>query len=394
MQLKSGRKSKKNEKNGDILYSDCQGGINGDRSIAHANGNTVKKIAGGVVTSYVYNTEDCLTQVWNGEVTTGTLITSYYYDPFGRRLWKDVGSRTYFHYANEGLIGEYDGYGVEIKTYGYRPKSTWTTAPLFMKIGTEYHFYQNDHLGTPQKMTTVSGAVVWSAKYSLFGKAEIDPASTITNNLRFGGQYFDQETSLNYNWHRYYDIDCGRYMSIDPIGFKGGFNLYLYVEGNPLNKLDPLGLLVWRCTRPLNGQPGEKTYPIFNHAYVCATDKDGNIHCGSTTPKNENIKWYEYFTGTPARGTTPYDGDYYEKSACELVDEKDEWEPNCVESCLISKIEKESRPPFVIGKGGTYCHPWTDEAINACTQICSKKFRDSIWDRIKNNPKPPTIYKY
>jgi uncharacterized protein RhaS with RHS repeats len=71
--------------------------------------------------------------------------------------------------------------------------TTWTTDPLFMKIGTDYYFYQNDHLGTPQKLTAINGAVVWAAKYSSFGKASIE-VETVENNLRFPGQYYDQET--------------------------------------------------------------------------------------------------------------------------------------------------------------------------------------------------------
>ena len=43
-----------------------------------------------------------------------------------------------------------------------------------MKDGENYYFYHNDHLGTPQKMTGVNGAVVWSAKYSSFGEATIE----------------------------------------------------------------------------------------------------------------------------------------------------------------------------------------------------------------------------
>ncbi|MFZ5569765.1 MAG: RHS repeat domain-containing protein [Thermodesulfobacteriota bacterium] len=113
-----------------------------------------------------------------------------------------------------------------------------------MKVGLEYYFYHNDHLGTPQKMTTISGAVVWSAKYSSFGKAEIDPASTVTNNLRFPGQMFDGETGLHYNWFRYYDPSIGRYLSPDPIKFAGGLNLYQYVGGDPINYTDSIGLLV------------------------------------------------------------------------------------------------------------------------------------------------------
>lgn len=111
-----------------------------------------------------------------------------------------------------------------------------------MKIGSGYYFYQNDHLGTPQKMTTVSGAVVWSAKYSSFGKAEVDPASTVTNNLRFSGQYFDAESGVHYNWNRYYDSRTGRYLKQDPIGLKGGLNLYSYANMNPIKLIDTLGL--------------------------------------------------------------------------------------------------------------------------------------------------------
>ncbi len=102
-------------------------------------------------------------------------------------------------YADEGLIGEYTATGTEIKTYGWKPGSTWGTDPLFMKIGSQYYFYHNDHLGTPQKMTSISGAVVWSATYSSFGKAVVDADSTVENNFRFPGQYCDIETGLHYN---------------------------------------------------------------------------------------------------------------------------------------------------------------------------------------------------
>jgi len=105
--------------------------------------------------------------------------------------------------------------------------------------------YQNDHLGTPQKLTAVNGAVVWSAKYSSFGQAEVDLSSTVTNNLRFAGQYFDAETSLHYNYKRYYDPETGKYLRVDPIGLAGGINLFLYASGNPINNFDPKGDLVW-----------------------------------------------------------------------------------------------------------------------------------------------------
>ncbi len=140
------------------------------------------------------------------------------------------------------MIGEYDANGNALKTYGYRPDSTWTTDPLFLKQGLEYYFYQNDHLGTPQKLVAMNGAVVWSATYTAFGDAVVD-VSTVTNNLRFPGQYYDAETGLFYNGFRYYEPGIGRYLQTDPIGFLGkDVNWYEYTGNNSINRKDFLGL--------------------------------------------------------------------------------------------------------------------------------------------------------
>ena len=143
-----------------------------------------------------------------------------------------------YHYDLSGqLIAETDGSGNMIKAY------VWLSGqPLAMiaSDGSIYYFH-NDHLGTPQKLTDSTGALVWSADYLPFGRADVNMA-TVDNNLRFAGQYYDSETGLHYNYHRYYDPSLGRYLRADPIGLKGGINLYTYVDGNPVNLLDPFGL--------------------------------------------------------------------------------------------------------------------------------------------------------
>ena len=107
-------------------------------------------------------------------------------------------------------------------------------------------YYQNDHLGTPQEITDSKGQVVWSANYQAWGeaKAAIDKAAQaagIDNQLRFQGQYLDEETGLHYNRHRYYDPHSGRFVSNDPIKLAGGNNLQVYAP-NPTMWVDPLGL--------------------------------------------------------------------------------------------------------------------------------------------------------
>ncbi len=194
---------------------------------------------GTVMFTYHYNAQDRLVQV---DDTNGAVIATYYYDPFGRRLWKEVhGERTCFFYADEGLVAEYDAAGTELVSYGYKPDSTWTTDPLWQKRNGEYYFYQNDHLGTPQKLVKANGAVVWSASYTAFGQATVE-VQDIPNHLRFPGQYYDEETGLHYNFHRYYASGIGRYLRVDPIGFWGeDIHLYRYALNNPIRFFDPDG---------------------------------------------------------------------------------------------------------------------------------------------------------
>ncbi len=65
----------------------------------------------------------------------------------------------------------------------------------------------------------------------------------VENNLRFPGQYFDAETGLHYNFHRYDDSEIGRYIKVDPIGFDGGdVNVYAYVWNNSIGAHDTKGL--------------------------------------------------------------------------------------------------------------------------------------------------------
>jgi RHS repeat-associated protein len=186
----------------------------------------------------------------------GTLIASYTYDPFDRRLSKTLGTGQRTHYLPSpwGLLAEADQAGAVKVVYGWSPLHENGTAPMFAKVadatntvsGTRYVYYHNDHLGTPQRITDKTGAIVWAADYDAFGRASVRtaPANAVSNPLRYPGQYFDQETGLHYNDRRSYDPDTGRYLTRDPIGLEGGINLYTYAAASPSNFTDPTGEII------------------------------------------------------------------------------------------------------------------------------------------------------
>ncbi|MGD9017884.1 MAG: RHS repeat-associated core domain-containing protein, partial [Desulfobacterales bacterium] len=189
---------------------------------------------------YDYNAAGRLAAV---TIDHGSKEISFGYDPFGRRIWKEVdGKRVFFHYSDQGLIGEYNVKGKPIRRYGWKPGRQWGTDPLVLKESGKTYFYLNDHLGTPQQMVDRSGKAIWSGSYKSFGSTDGTFNSKIVNNLRFPGHYRDQETGLHYNYFRYYDPETGQYLSPDPLGLVDGTNLYSYVQNNPVAEIDPLGL--------------------------------------------------------------------------------------------------------------------------------------------------------
>ncbi len=268
-------------------------GYNGVNFQYDANGNTTSKDESGQVTNYIYSAKDRLDQV---NLPDGK-IAVYKYDPFGRRISKTVGgATTYFMYADEGLVAEMDTSGNVIKTYDWKPNSTWGTDPAIMTEGGQTYFYHNDHLGTPQKMTDAAGAIVWSATYTAFGEATVDAASTVTNNLRYPGQYCDAETGLDYNYHRLYDPKTGRYITSDPIGLSKDSTLYSYSKMNPFLYIDPFGLKCRLKSSKLIGNIliGSQT-TRYKGPWIPEGWSRENIRCSVTWKKEGSMNIHETY---------------------------------------------------------------------------------------------------
>ncbi|STH13684.1 YD repeat-containing protein [Escherichia coli] len=121
------------------------------------------------------------------------------------------------------------------------------------------HLYHCDHRGLPLALISKEGATEWCAEYDEWGNLlnEENPHQ-LQQLIRLPGQQYDEESGLYYNRHRYYDPLQGRYITQDPIGLKGGWNLYGY-QLNPISDIDPLGLSMWEdaksgaCTNGLCG---------------------------------------------------------------------------------------------------------------------------------------------
>jgi RHS repeat-associated protein len=221
-----------------------------------ADGNLVRKVDASLdeplrTTRFTYDGYNQLIEVLDGSEVA---IARYAYDAFGYRTSKEITSagssrsglpagRTTYLQGSEGLLAELDPSGQVIRSYGWEPGRPYGTAAIFQRSGGEYFYYHNDHLGTPWQVTNSAGQVVWLASgYSAFGTVEISAGSGLFQPWRLPGQYFDAETGLHYNLRRYYDPEVGRYVSSDPIGLAGGLNLYAYVNGDPVNLMDPRGL--------------------------------------------------------------------------------------------------------------------------------------------------------
>jgi RHS repeat-associated protein len=169
--------------------------------------------------------------------------------------------------ATPNLLGEYGNGGTKSAgriEYIWLPTEDGQSIPIGIYKGGRFYAVHADHINTPRLITDDTNKPVWQWPYSAFGenkpsgilKATPNPRAAITNqpqllkataaalevNLRYPGQYFDEESNLSYNLHRSYQFGQGRYTQPDPVGLNGGWSRFAYVENNPLGATDPLGL--------------------------------------------------------------------------------------------------------------------------------------------------------
>lgn len=222
-----------------------------------AGSNRLTSTSGALGRTYVYDNAgnatsfDGITFTYNnrGRMKSSTrngATTNYTYNALGQLIKK--GTSTLYYYDDAGhVLGIYGGTGAlteEIVWLGDIPLAT-----LRPKTGggVQIYYIHSDHLNTPRLITDEGNVARWRWDAEPFGGGVVNDslagAGVFTFDLRFPGQMYLAETELHYNYYRDgYDPATGRYTQSDPIGLAGGVNSYAYVEGDPLNWADPLGL--------------------------------------------------------------------------------------------------------------------------------------------------------
>lgn len=199
-----------------------------------ANGNLTSKTDASRSWTYSWDYENRLKQA----SLSGGVTVNYSYDAFGRRIQRtsSTGSTTKFIYDGADVLRDLDGNGNTVADYlnglGIDNKLRETTS------GSTSYFV-TDHLGTTRGLTDASGNLAASIGYDSFGNSTSGSAST---RYTYTGRELDSEIGLMYYRARWYDPQVGKFISEDPIGLQGGLNLYAYVENDPINDSDPLGL--------------------------------------------------------------------------------------------------------------------------------------------------------
>ncbi len=318
-----------------------------------ANGNTLSDPSGK---SYTWDFENRLTQV----VVPGIGTTTFRYDPFGRRVQKSgpLGTINYL-YDGRDLIEEVDNSGNVLARYTDGPGFD---QPLSMLRAGTTSYYQSDVLSTITSLSNSTGTLSNTYNYDSFGKLTAS-TGTITNPLQYTGREFDPETGIYYYRARYYDQNTGRFIGEDPIRFQGGIDFYAYTLNNPANWIDPFGLEVQECRRPVKAPFAGDT------PHTCLySSQTGTCYGLGPKPGWDDLTPWSRVPGN-IEHDYPYDpsGKLKPKNSCSAISN----DP-CFENCVNRKAQEQTKKPPSYNLGVYQCDTWANDIENQCRQECKK----------------------
>lgn len=207
---------------------------------------------------YSWNDDDQLIRVTTPDRGTWT----YHYDPMGRRIAKQRLADPESGRASESVEFTWDQARiteqVSTRADGSRHAVSWDWEPGTWRVATQtertwsadgdqtevdrrFYAIVADLVGTADRLVTPDGEVVHATATDIWGRRTSADGLAGSCPLGRPGQYRDEETGLDYNFFRYYDVDTGRYLTTDPLGLEPAPNPHTYVI-NPLAWIDPFGL--------------------------------------------------------------------------------------------------------------------------------------------------------
>ena len=206
--------------------------------LATVNGTTWQYDADGNLINdgsfqYAWDAAHRLISVVN--LSTGH-ITSFKYDGLGRRLTIDeqdsggVATETRYLWCGRMICGARNGQNIVSADY-------YSQGELH---GSQALYYARDQIGTVTGVMNASGELLGADQYSPYGVAKV--VTDTQSDFQYAGMLHNAATGLYLTQFREYNPAVGRWLSRDPIGEEGGENIYVYVGGNPLTGVDPLGL--------------------------------------------------------------------------------------------------------------------------------------------------------
>jgi RHS repeat-associated protein len=195
-------------------------------------GKTISKTDAQGTTNYSWDSRGRMTKA---ALPDGRAV-SYNYDAMGRMASRTMGgASTSYLYNGPHVVQDKQSNGAEVNYLNgvgiddtLRQSSDATGSLYFLR----------DHLGSTIGLTDAAGNVAERMSYEPYGES---PGSSLTR-YGFTGRERDSATGLLYMRARWYDPQMGRFISQDPIGMRGGLNVYAYALNNPLSLIDPFGL--------------------------------------------------------------------------------------------------------------------------------------------------------
>jgi len=207
----------------------------------NADGFLTTKIEVTDVTSYDYSSRGELLGV---TLPDGTLI-NYVHDPLGRRIAKKVNGVTTEKYLWQDLtrlLAVFDGSDNLIMRFEYADGRM----PVGMTKDGSTYYLTYDQVGSLKIIADTAANVLKRIKYDSFGNIIQDTNPSFAIPFGFAGGLHDRDTGLVRFGYRDYDPDTARWTAKDPIGFAGGdTDLYGYCLNDPVNWVDPEGLINW-----------------------------------------------------------------------------------------------------------------------------------------------------